>query len=319
MGIYNCDCIEGAKQHFKDGSVDLMICDPPFGINETTFGKHYYRDESKVLKGYVEAPKDYNAFSFRWLNEARRVTKENGSIWIISGYTNLFDILDAIRDLGLVTINHCIWKFNFGCNTTKKFVSSHYHLLYLKKFKSSRPTFNTYCRFGYNELDEKGNTLLYRDLEDVWVINKDYKPGEIKNKNKLPDELIRKIVLYCSNENDVVCDFFLGNFTTAFVAKGLNRVPVGFEINKESYDYFMPLLEKKEAGCDLATLKQVPNDRPARQGSKITDEEAIAICGDYKELIKDRTKEKVITDLCNKYQRGYWSMMRLIKRCQNLD
>ena len=42
--IYNEDCIIGARNHIKDESVDLGIYDPPFGINEASFDKHYKRN-----------------------------------------------------------------------------------------------------------------------------------------------------------------------------------------------------------------------------------------------------------------------------------
>jgi site-specific DNA-methyltransferase (adenine-specific) len=60
--------------------------------------------------------------------------------------------------------------------------------------------------------------------------------------NKLPDDLIRKLILYSSDEDDVVGDFFMGNFTTAYIAIELDRKVVGFEINTESYDYHISKL-----------------------------------------------------------------------------
>ena len=33
--IYNEDCITGAGRHIQDECVDLLVCDPPFGIEET--------------------------------------------------------------------------------------------------------------------------------------------------------------------------------------------------------------------------------------------------------------------------------------------
>jgi hypothetical protein len=40
LGLYNEDCITGARRHFPDGCMDLLICDPPFGIGGAAFGKH---------------------------------------------------------------------------------------------------------------------------------------------------------------------------------------------------------------------------------------------------------------------------------------
>ena len=67
----------------------------------------------------------------------------------------------------------------------------------------------------------------------------------MKNINKLPEELVKKMIQYSSNEGDLVCDFFLGNFTTAVVSKKLNRVPMGFELNKHAFHIGMRKLAKK--------------------------------------------------------------------------
>src|ERR1035437_1311079 len=189
--IYNSDCIDPDKR-IADESVMLGIYDPPFGIGESGFNKHYKRDSSNVIKGYQEAPEDYRRWTLEWMTEAKRVLHPNGSMYVITGHTNLIHILNAADGLGLVLINHIIWKYNFGVNTKKKFVTSHYHILYYSKDKKARPTFNTYCRFGSQERlnpPEKGSKL-FRDLEDVFVINKDYAPSTKKNQNKLPDAQI---------------------------------------------------------------------------------------------------------------------------------
>jgi len=241
--IYNEDCITGCPKYFQDESVDLIICDPPFGINESKMDKHYNRDDTNVIKGYAEAPKDYYKFSLDWITQAKRILKHNGSFYIISGWTNLIDILNTCKQLDLFLINHIIWKYNFGVYTSRKFVSSHYHILYLKKNKNSKVTFNTHCRYKGDNKDANGGSILYRDMEDVWVINKEYRRGEVKNQNKLPERLLEKIISYSSNSSDVVCDFFLGNFTTAVVAKRMKRIPAEFEINKNSFDYNMALLK----------------------------------------------------------------------------
>ena len=43
--------------------------------------------------------------------------------YIISGYTNLPAILNALRQTSLQEMNHIIWKYNFGVYTRRKFVS----------------------------------------------------------------------------------------------------------------------------------------------------------------------------------------------------
>jgi site-specific DNA-methyltransferase (adenine-specific) len=313
-GIYNEDCISGFKAHFKNEQFDLIISDPPFGIGEASFSKHYQRDDANVISGYVEAPDDYASFSVEWLSEAYRALKPDGVICVISGWSNLGHIINAMNNAGFHTFNHVIWKYNFGVNTTKKFVSSHYHLLLATKSKKSKPTFNTYCRFGAQEKDEKGGSLLYQDMQDVWLINKEYVPGGIKNENKLPEELLRKITLYFSNEGDSVCDPFLGNFTTAIVAKKLGRNSFGFELNKNSFDINSKVLAETVFGSELSTLKKVQNIIPANKGKPLTNTEVQKIVRDYDRLINidSLTKKSAIQKLGDKYGRGRFSILNIL-------
>lgn len=239
MKLYNEDCIIGAKS-VADGSVDCMICDPPFGIKESKFENMYNRVKINLISGYIEAPDDYFDFTAKWMREAYRVLKPRGTLYVVSGWTNLGDVLQAAKVAGFKLLNQIIWKYNFGVHTKRKFVSSHYVILRLGK--CDNPEFYRECRFKADERDGKGGSLLYRDLEDVWTIPREYRRGERKNVNKLPDELVRKMIQYATKEGDTVCDFFMGNFTTAYVAHELNRNVIGFELNKNSFDYHVPRL-----------------------------------------------------------------------------
>jgi len=314
INIFNDDCLNN-QDRIKNNSVDLGIFDPPFGLGESKFDKHYKRDSAYVISGYKEAPNNYAEWTYLWMHEAKRVLKDSGSIFIIMGHTNLRYVLNASHDLNLYLRNHIIWKYNFGVNTKNKFVTSHYHILYYTKGQKIKPTFNLNCRYGSQEIAEDGGKALYDDLEDVWTINRDYSPGEKKNQNKLPEDLIRKIIQYSSNKNDLICDFFMGNFTTAYAALKLGRRVCGFEINKESYDYHMPKIKEIKFGCDLDKLKIVQNIVPANQGKPITDEEASNIFKDYRDLISNgESKKNASIFLQDKYQRGKFSIKNIIDK-----
>jgi len=235
--FYNEDCITGMKAHVKSNTVDLIISDPPFGIDGHKIENLYNRDSSKVIGDYVEVSKEeYLSFSKDWLKQAERVLKPGGSIYIFSGYTNLKDILIALDETNLKFVNHIIWRYNFGIYTKRKYVSSHYHILYYYKTGGNR-TFNTYSRFNANQLTKKGNKANYKDREDVWNINKEYHTNKLKTKNKLPEKLIQKIIDYSSNKGDIILDCFLGSFTTIKVARASKRKFVGFEISEEVFEF----------------------------------------------------------------------------------
>lgn len=127
--IYNLDCIEGMK-YIPDEFVDLIITDPPFAIDFKASRENYNRNSENVLDGYHEIPGNiYYDFTLKWMEQAFRTLKRSGSMFVFSGWNYLKDILNALDKVGFITVNHIIWKYQFGVVTKRKFVTSHYHCL----------------------------------------------------------------------------------------------------------------------------------------------------------------------------------------------
>ncbi|MFA5491114.1 MAG: site-specific DNA-methyltransferase [Candidimonas sp.] len=245
--ITNEDCFDGFAK-MKDNSVDLIIADPPFGIDGANMHRHYARNESLVVDGYVEVEKsEYDEFSKKWISESARVLRPGGSIYVVAGFSSLRSILNALHETDLIEINHLVWKFNFSVYTERKWSNCHYHIAYWMKPPDNKRTFNTYCRY-----EEK--TDSYHDRQDVIEIKRKYKSGMIRNKNQLPEELVERLVLYSSNRNDIILDPFLGGFTTAKVALKYGRNVIGFEKNKNAFDVFYPQLKEIETIDDPSPI-----------------------------------------------------------------
>ncbi|NMJ86617.1 MAG: site-specific DNA-methyltransferase [Thaumarchaeota archaeon] len=241
--IYNRNCIEGMKL-IPVNTIDLVITDPPFAIEFKAKKSNYNRMASRVLEGYNEIPKErYYEFTVNWMKECFRSLKESGSMYVFSGWNNLKDILNAIDEVGFVTVNHIIWKYQFGVVTEKKYVTSHYHCLYACKNNNKRK-FLPYARFRKDEKTDEGRSLHYEDKEDVWYIKREYWTGDQKTPTKLPAELIKKILLYSSEKEDVILDPFLGSGQVAVISKMLDRRYLGFEIVKEYFRFAKERLEK---------------------------------------------------------------------------
>jgi site-specific DNA-methyltransferase (adenine-specific) len=66
--------------------------------------------------------------------------------------------------------------------------------------------------------------------EDVWDIKREYWKGRKKTPTKLPSEIVRKILRFSSNPDDIVLDPFLGSGTVAVTAKEMGRHFIGFEV-----------------------------------------------------------------------------------------
>jgi len=241
--IYNLDCLEGLKL-IKKGSIDLVITDPPFAINFKARRNNYNRTTARVLEGYNEiSQEDYFDFTIKWMDGVYKALKESGSMYVFSSWNNLKDILNALDEIGFITVNHIIWKYQFGVVTKKKYITSHYHCLYVCKNEEKRKFF-PYSRYGKEEKDCNGGSLSYKDREDVWIIQREYWTGDLKTPTKLPAELIKKILQYSSEEGDVILDPFLGSGQVAVVSKMMKRQYIGFEIVKEYYDFALKRLEE---------------------------------------------------------------------------
>ncbi|MDQ2664250.1 MAG: site-specific DNA-methyltransferase [Candidatus Eremiobacteraeota bacterium] len=305
--------IEAARV-LPGGSVDLILTDPPYGIEGDLLHRHYNRDERFVTPGYVEVPQDrYNGFSREWIAQAERVLRPGGQLYVVSGYSNLYDVLDALRGTSLHEINHIIWKYNFGVFTRAKYVSSHYHILYYAKPGGVR-TFNAESRFTLEQNTAGGGSANYRDREDVWIINREYKPGREKNKNELPRALLTKIVQYSSNPGDHVVDFFAGSGSTGVAALELGRRFTGFELSEAAARRASRALVSVEFGAALENDAQPKSLAAANRGKRWSEADATLVQERYRQLRGDGNPQKhSIERLAKEFGRGTWAIRRVLR------
>ncbi|MEO0140212.1 MAG: site-specific DNA-methyltransferase [candidate division WOR-3 bacterium] len=213
--IYQGDCRK-LIGYVPAESVDLVIADPPFGIDFKGKPSNYNRTAERVLDGYADEMGDYLNFSRSWISKLPAVLKETGSAFIFSGWNNLKDVLIAIDESGLVPVNHLIWKYQFGVYTRRRFVTSHYHIV----FAAKNPK-----KYKFHKIE--------RYPEDVIIIKREYWSGKIKTPTKLPLALVERLILYTTDPNDMVLDPFMGSGTTAVAALRTGRRFLGFEIVPE--------------------------------------------------------------------------------------
>lgn len=232
------DCIVGMKA-MPSNSVDLVIADPPFGLDFSGKEGVYNRDEKLVIDSYHEVNQGYGTFTERWLEEVQRVMKPTATAYVFSGWNHLEDVLRGARQCNLTTINHLIWKYQFGVFTKKKYVTSHYHILFLAKNDSE---------YFYNKME-------HYPL-DIWDIKRKYRIGEPKNATTLPVDVVKKCIEFSSRPGDLVFDPFMGMGTTAVAAKSVWRHFFGFEVNEKMKEVIDNRLARVLPGQDYITLEE---------------------------------------------------------------
>jgi site-specific DNA-methyltransferase (adenine-specific) len=264
--IYYQDCIEGMKE-LRAKSVDLVIADPPFGLDFSGKEALYNRDGNLIVDGYQEVDDNYDEFTLRWMSELPRIMKDDATAYIFSGWTNLESVLAAARRVKLETINQIIWHYQFGVFTRRKFVTSHYHILLLAK----NPKKYYFHKIEHYPLD-------------VWPINRKYQQGQEKNGTSLPVVAVKKCIDFSSKPGDLVLDPFMGNGTTAVAAKENYRHFLGFEIN----DNLEPIVRKNLLLAEVGSAY-----RPYNELLPPVEELKKRYPRAYKEYMKGKRKRNV--------------------------
>jgi len=192
---------------------DLIFADPPFGIGFRGNLQTYHRTPDAL--SYVEVSgEEYPGFVGNLLDWSYDALEDSGSMWLLSGWNNLNVVLDAVESSRFHVLNHCIWKYQFGVFTRKRFTTSHYHLLLLVKDEENY-TFNKPAHYA----------------EDVWFIKRPYHRKARTAGNELPETLVERCVCTSSNEGDLVVDPVLGSGTTMKVCLLRKRRCIGIEVN----------------------------------------------------------------------------------------
>ena len=237
--ILEGDCIDRLKG-LEKGSVDLIFADPPYNLQLQ--GELHRPNNTKVDAcdddwDQFESLQTYDDFTRQWLSAARDALKDDGSIWVIGSYHNIFRLGVILQDLGFWILNDVIWrKSNPMPNFRgKRFTNAHETMIWAAKSKNSK-----YC-FNYDSMKALNEDLQMRS---DWYIplctgherlkNDD---GEKLHPTQKPEALLHRVIMASSKPGDVVLDPFFGTGTTGAVAKKLGRDWIGIEREKEYIKY----------------------------------------------------------------------------------
>lgn len=246
------DALEELKK-IESNSIELIIADPPYNLNKN-YGNN---NDNLEFDEYLE-------FSRTWLKEAKRILKDNGSIYIFMGVkyiSYIYTILE--KELNLNFNSWITWYYTQGIGKRKGFSPRHDDILMFTKHKQD---------FIFNLDNIRIPQKFYRSINNMRGAN----PGNVWefshvhycNKNRKehptqkPEGIYERIILASSNEGDCVLDPFLGTGTTLRVCQQLNRKAIGIEINPEYIKLSEDRLNEAFLGFDSIDerMKRVPND-----------------------------------------------------------
>jgi len=252
--LYLGDVIKILNQLHRE-SIDLIFADPPYNLSNGGFTCHAGKRVS-VNKGKWDRSKGIEEdfkFHFNWIEACRRVLKSNGSLWISGTYHSIYACGFALQEQGWHIINDICWfKPNAAPNLScRMFTASHETLIWARKDKKSKHTFNYEAMKNGNWSDDFIKKTG-KQMRSIWAINTS-KKGEKKHgkhPTQKPEALLKRIILASSDEEDVVLDPFCGSATTGVVALRYNRKFVGIDFDREYLDKLAVPRIKDEFACN---------------------------------------------------------------------
>lgn len=223
-----------ALEKFEEKTFDMIFADPPYFLSDNGItcsgGKMVSVNKGKWDKALSVKEKHY--FNKKWIKECYRVLKDNGTIWISGTLHNIYSIGMALEEEGFKIINNITWQKtnpppNLACKT---FTHSTETILWAKKdLKNNKYTFN------YDLMKELNDN---KQMKDVWTtsLTKPSEKKQGKHPTQKPLEILNRIILASTKENDLILDPFCGSSTTGIAAIKLNRRYIGIDNEKEYLD-----------------------------------------------------------------------------------
>jgi modification methylase len=253
--ILSGDCI-ALMESLPAASVDMVFADPPYNLQ---LGGELLRPNNSKVDG-VDEDWDrftdfaaYDAFTRAWLKAARRVLKDDGALWVIGSYHNIFRVGSILQDLGYWMLNDVVWRKSNPMPNFRgtRFTNAHETLIWCAKSAESRYTFN------YDAMKSLNDDLQMRS---DWVLPLCTGPERLRNGGRKthptqkPEALLYRVVMASTKPGDVILDPFFGTGTTGAVARKLGRNYIGLERDPEYIAAARERIAKVVPVTDLSLL-----------------------------------------------------------------
>ncbi len=271
--IYHRDNLD-VLARLPQGSIDLIYIDPPFNTGKvrklegmsvvqddsgsrTGFGGRRYRTVEEGRRSYRDTFDDYMEFLFPRLEQAHRLLKPTGSLFLHLDYREVHYAKVALDGIfgRRSFINEIIWAYDYGARSRSRWSPKHDNILWYAK----TPTKYT---FNYEEMDRipylapelvgEEKAARGKTPTDTWWNTIVSPTGSEKTgyPTQKPLRVLNRIVQMHSKPGDLLLDFFAGSgsFGEAAASHGRNVILVdrnkqAIEVMLERLSRFSPVLD----------------------------------------------------------------------------
>ena len=197
--------LENFEKLFEDKKADLLLTDPPYGVNYVGISKKRDKIENDELTGdnlFNFLNKVFNN-SFKFINNCKQFY-----VWFSLSNYSFFE--KSLIENGFINRQVLIW------------VKNHFNLSHSDYHNKYEP-----CFYGFNSKNDRiwnGGRNKSTILEYNKPSNNDIHPTQ------KPVEMINHLIYNSTNKNGVIMDPFLGSGTTLISSEITDRICYGMEI-----------------------------------------------------------------------------------------
>ena len=200
------DCLEEMKK-IPDGSIDMVLTDPPYGMNLTP------QRETGKFKGIKIANDEQLDWASEFFAQCFRVLPKDSVCMSFCSHHSVGTFIESANKAGFAVKNLLVWDkmwFGMGGNWRPNFEL----VLVLTKGR-----FVTHSR-------NKDNILRYRRIS----------PHKSQHPTEKVIPLLEELIFEPDYNPQVILDPFMGSGTTGVACKNLNRDFIGIELDKTYFD-----------------------------------------------------------------------------------
>jgi DNA modification methylase len=258
--IYFDDCLNLLKS-LPDNSVDLILTDPPYGINYNN-NRRNKSGKIKTENGILNDSKENIDFLSLVIAECYRVLKDGRHIYWFGRFDALYKQAFEFEENKFIIKNELIWvKNNHGTgDLLYSYAPKHESILYaIKRVKKSSKVF---------KLQKINETTRHNNILEFSKVSK----SDLVHDHQKPIDLLKFLIKKSSLENEIVLDMFAGSGSTLFAAKELNRQFIGCELDEHYYNLVNDILNDDTKHNNIAFVEpEVTINTPIVVGSSDDD------------------------------------------------
>lgn len=245
-------------------SVDLVFADPPYNLKKADWDTFASQD-------------DYIDWSMQWIQQAARILKPSGCLYIM-GFS---EILADLKRPSLGYFQACrwlVWHYKNKANLGHDWGRSHESILLLRKSAQTKINMDSIrIPYGNHTLKYPAHPQAVTSQygagkpHDRWLPHPlGAKPKDVielpttcngmaektKHPTQKPEALLRKLVFAASDRGDLIIDPFAGSGTTLVVAEQSGRKWLGCDRNAEYNAWAIARLQATPQLTDAAWIER---------------------------------------------------------------